>query len=119
MAELLKINSGIFLSLTATCVRGRGRYYQGNVSVTKDGHQCQRWDAQEPHSHNRPPLNIFPEMRGAENFCRNAGGEEPHPWCYTMDPMVRWQHCSIPQCGNDPGRAADVQPLSTAPAPAS
>nr|CAH0099615.1 unnamed protein product [Daphnia galeata] len=54
----------------------------------------------EPHSHNRPPLNIFPEMQGSENFCRNAGGEEPRPWCYTTDPLVRWQPCDIPQCGH-------------------
>ncbi|XP_057373378.1 tyrosine-protein kinase transmembrane receptor Ror2-like [Daphnia carinata] len=85
--------------VTTSCVKGRGRFYQGNVSVTKEGIACQRWDAQEPHSHNRPPLNIFPEMQGAENFCRNAGGEEPKPWCYTTDPLVRWQHCDIPQCG--------------------
>lgn len=68
--------------------------------MTRDGIACQRWDAQEPHSHNRPPLNIFPEMQGAENFCRNAGGEEPRPWCYTTDPLVRWQPCDIPQCGS-------------------
>ena len=83
----------------ASCVKGRGRFYQGNVSVTKDGLPCQRWDTQQPHPHNRPPLNIFPEMQGAENFCRNAGGEEPKPWCYTADPRVRWQHCNIGQCG--------------------
>lgn len=86
--------------VTTSCIKGRGRFYQGNVSVTRDGIACQRWDAQEPHSHNRPPLNIFPEMQGAENFCRNAGGEEPRPWCYTTDPLVRWQPCDIPQCGH-------------------
>ena len=87
------------LSVTGSCVKGRGRFYQGNVSVTKEGLTCQRWDSQHPHPHNRPPLNIFPEMQDAENFCRNAGGEEPQPWCYTTDPLVRWQHCNIPQCG--------------------
>ena len=85
--------------LIASCIKGRGRYYQGNVSTTVSGLQCQRWDSQRPHSHNRPPLHIFPEMQGAENFCRNAGGQEPRPWCYTQDPLVRWQHCHIPQCG--------------------
>ena len=30
---------------------------------------------------------------------RNGGGIEETPWCYTMDPLVRWQHCTIPQCG--------------------
>ncbi|OQR70746.1 tyrosine-protein kinase transmembrane receptor Ror2-like [Tropilaelaps mercedesae] len=83
--------------MAATCVRGRGRFYQGRVNVTKSGIPCQPWDAQEPHSHNRPP-NVFPEIRDADNFCRNAGGEEPSPWCYTTDPRRRWEHCDIPQC---------------------
>lgn len=87
--------------VAGSCVKGRGRFYQGNVSVTQEGLRCQRWDSQVPHPHNRPPLNIFPEMQDAENFCRNAGGEEPQPWCYTTDPLVRWQHCNIPQCGNE------------------
>ncbi|XP_003739426.2 tyrosine-protein kinase transmembrane receptor Ror2 [Galendromus occidentalis] len=85
--------------VTTTCVRGRGRFYQGKVNVTKSGITCQAWDAQEPHSHNRPPM-VFPEIRNAENFCRNAGGEEPTPWCYTSDPRRRWEHCDIPLCEN-------------------
>lgn len=83
---------------TDDCVKGRGRFYQGTVNKTKQGLPCQRWDSQFPHSHNRPP-DVFPEVQNAENFCRNAGGEEPSPWCYTMDPTVRWQHCDIPVCG--------------------
>lgn len=39
-------------------------------------------------------------MQGAENFCRNAGGQEQGPWCYTRDPLVRWQHCDIPPCSS-------------------
>lgn len=82
------------------CVRGRGRYYQGTVNITKAGIPCQRWDSQTPHSHNRPPP-VFPEIQNADNFCRNAGGEEPRPWCYTTDLHIRWQHCDIPLCGNN------------------
>ncbi|XP_013794261.1 tyrosine-protein kinase transmembrane receptor Ror2-like [Limulus polyphemus] len=85
--------------ITTECIFGRGRYYQGTVNITKSGISCQRWDSQEPHKHHRPPL-VFPEVLNSENFCRNAGGEEPRPWCYTMDPMVRWQHCDIPKCEN-------------------
>ena len=86
--------------ITYTCIKEKGRFYQGPVNVTKAGIPCQRWDKQEPHSHNRPP-NVFPEMWNSENNCRNAGGEEPVPWCYTMDPKVRWQHCDIPVCGEE------------------
>lgn len=83
---------------TDDCVKGRGRFYQGTVNRTKQGLPCQHWDSQVPHSHYRPP-DVFPEVQNAENYCRNAGGEEPSPWCYTMDPTVRWQRCDIPVCG--------------------
>lgn len=79
-------------------MKDNGRYYQGTVNVTKTGLACQKWDVQEPHSHDKPP-NVFPEVQNAENYCRNAGGEEKKPWCYTMDPSVRWQYCDIPVCG--------------------
>lgn len=84
--------------VTYDCRKGRGRWYFGTRNVTSNGIPCQRWDSQEPHSHHRPP-NVFPEVQNAENYCRNAGGEEPYPWCYTTDPLIRWQHCSIPLCG--------------------
>ena len=87
-----------FDEVTYTCIKGRGRFYQGPVNVTRTGIPCQRWDSQEPHPHNRPP-SVFPEILNSENYCRNAGGEEPVPWCYTKDPRTRWQHCDIPVCG--------------------
>ncbi|XP_008193390.1 tyrosine-protein kinase transmembrane receptor Ror2 [Tribolium castaneum] len=85
--------------ITHDCIKGRGRFYQGNVNVTKDGLACQRWDSQKPHSHNSPP-DIFPELKNSENYCRNAGGEEKKPWCFTTNSSVRWQHCDIPRCPN-------------------
>lgn len=81
------------------CTIGRGRFYQGKVNITKEGVDCQRWDSQEPHSHIRPP-DFFPELKGAENYCRNAGGEEHAPWCFTTNSSKRWQHCNIPRCPN-------------------
>jgi receptor tyrosine kinase len=51
-----------------------------------------------PHTHDRPSP-VFKEIHNSENYCRNAGGEEPRPWCYTSDPAVRWQHCDILPCG--------------------
>jgi len=59
---------------------------------------CQRWDSKVPHEFVRPP-NVFPEVQNSENYCRNAGGEVSSPWCYTMDPDVRWQKCDVPLCG--------------------
>ncbi|CAG7835412.1 unnamed protein product [Allacma fusca] len=86
--------------ITYDCQKGRGRFYQGTMNVTKTGLACQSWNSQEPHSHNRPPF-VFPEIQNSSNYCRNAGGEEPYPWCYTVDPNIRWQHCSIPPCDNE------------------
>ncbi|XP_071452012.1 tyrosine-protein kinase transmembrane receptor Ror2-like isoform X2 [Hetaerina americana] len=94
--------------VTVDCMRDRGRFYQGTMNVTKTGLPCQRWESQEPHTHNRPP-DVFPEMQGAENFCRNAGGEEPMPWCYTMDPTIRWQHCDIPVCENSTDLTFEIE----------
>lgn len=33
----------------------------------------------------------------SENYCRNPDGESV-PWCYSIDPRVRWEHCEIPMC---------------------
>lgn len=85
--------------VTTNCIRGNGRYYQGTVNVTRSGRACQSWDSQEPHQHTRPPL-VFPEVQNSSNYCRNAGGEESGPWCYTMDRDFRWEHCDIPFCAN-------------------
>lgn len=84
--------------ITIDCIRGNGRFYQGYINVTKSGLPCQRWDSKVPHEFVRPPINVFPEVQNSENYCRNAGGEVSSPWCYTMDPEVRWQKCDVPLC---------------------
>ncbi|XP_006618521.1 tyrosine-protein kinase transmembrane receptor Ror2 isoform X1 [Apis dorsata] len=84
--------------VTYDCVKGNGRFYMGKVNKTKLGLDCQSWNAQIPHNHDRPP-DVFPQIRYGENYCRNAGGDEPMPWCFTMDPHIRWQYCDIPICG--------------------
>ncbi|KAI8487064.1 Meprin A subunit beta-like, partial [Branchiostoma belcheri] len=71
------------------CYEGNGAAYNGIVAVTDRGLTCQRWDVQSPHSHN------FGGQE--ENYCRNPDGGE-RPWCYTTDPSVRWQYCSVPVC---------------------
>lgn len=81
------------------------------MNITKDGLSCQRWDSQTPHSHTAPP-DVFPELKNAENYCRNAGGEERVPWCFTTNSSVRWQHCDIPRCANF--SASDQENFETA-----
>lgn len=52
-----------------------------------------------PHLHRRTP-QVFPELFDAENYCRNPGGENERPWCYTKDPAVTWEYCSVSPCGD-------------------
>ena len=84
--------------LLGDCYEDDGRYYNGTINVTKAGNSCMPWTADFPHKHDRSPA-VFPELRNSHNFCRNPGGEEKSPWCYTSDRNVRWQHCDIPSCG--------------------
>ncbi|RUS70374.1 hypothetical protein EGW08_021860 [Elysia chlorotica] len=88
--------------VTDSCYVERGRWYNGTVSVTRSGHTCQSWDQVSPHAHNRSGL-IYPEVQDGANFCRNPGGEEPSPWCYTTNPTIRFELCDIKPCGAETG----------------
>ncbi|KAI8516353.1 carbohydrate binding [Branchiostoma belcheri] len=93
------------------CYVGNGATYRGQVNTTDVGLVCQRWEDQTPHSHHFLPndSNICNAMIGqdtnfvqqdlsigglSENYCRNPDSEK-RPWCYTLDPSVRWQYCSV------------------------
>ncbi|XP_074129105.1 prothrombin [Sminthopsis crassicaudata] len=86
--------------LEGNCAEGLGSNYRGNISVTKSGIPCQLWRSRYPH---RPDLNssTHPNADLQENFCRNPDGHPGGPWCYTSDPTVRWEECSVPVCGKD------------------
>ncbi|CAH1777809.1 unnamed protein product, partial [Owenia fusiformis] len=77
-----------------------GNEYTGTISYTHSGIPCQRWDSQTPQPH--PPYDdtFFPDgtVYDASNFCRNPTNHITGPWCFTTDPYVRWQQCSIPYC---------------------
>lgn len=63
-----------------------GTDYRGRVSFTSSGRVCQRWDTQYPHHHQL--------SKGlAHNYCRNMDNSSG-PWCYTTDPLIRWESCS-------------------------
>ncbi|KAL3882536.1 hypothetical protein ACJMK2_028872, partial [Sinanodonta woodiana] len=74
--------------------------YQGKISITQEGIQCQRWDSQSPHKHHYNSSH-FPdhELSSAENYCRTP--EFPEPWCYTTDPRMKWDYCGIPECNTN------------------
>ena len=66
--------------------------YKGNKSVTFTGLTCQRWDQQTPNKHAHTD---HPDAE--ENYCRMINDERP--WCYTIEPGVRWEYCMVPDCG--------------------
>ncbi|XP_033029346.1 muscle, skeletal receptor tyrosine-protein kinase isoform X2 [Lacerta agilis] len=99
--------------ITTTCYKGNGLTYEGPVNVTTSGIPCQKWNEQVPHSHRKTPL-AFPELSSAENYCRNPGGENARPWCYTRDSSVKWEYCNVPHCG-DASLTQETTKLSAAP----
>lgn len=85
--------------LECGCSEGKQKDYRGQISVTKSGRTCQRWDSQLPHKHSRTDLR-YPDSALEGNYCRNPDSE-PGAWCYTTDPAKRWEECDVPVCGQD------------------
>ncbi|XP_004851961.1 prothrombin [Heterocephalus glaber] len=84
--------------LDGHCAKGLGMNYRGTVNATRSGIECQLWSSRYPH---RPEVNhtTHPGADLLENFCRNPDGSTTGPWCYTTDPTVRREECSVPVCG--------------------
>ena len=74
-----------------------GQDYRGSISVTKSGLECQLWSEQTPNAHLKTHMNFPSAGLGGHNHCRNPGGEEAHPWCYTLSPGVRFELCDVPE----------------------
>lgn len=81
-----------------------GATYRGSVSVTESGRKCQNWSAQTPHQHKHLPNSTFVGLE--MNYCRNPGGLQ-RPWCYTTDPNMRWEYCSVSSCEDVAARAEE------------
>ena len=68
--------------------------YSGTKSTTRTGRECQKWTSEVPHvpypDMTKP--EDFPEGDIDHNYCRNPDNAEL-PWCYTMDPNIRWEFC--------------------------
>ena len=46
------------------------------------------------------------------NLCRNPEGDRA-PWCYTMNPSVRWEYCNLEKCAVTPSGAPPLVPTQT------
>jgi plasminogen len=73
----------------------------GEMSRTRKGITCQRWDANWTNDISAIKLENIPDatISDAANYCRDPDGLGA-PWCYTMDPEIRWHWCCIPDCNN-------------------
>ncbi|KAL4237283.1 hypothetical protein ACF0H5_002002 [Mactra antiquata] len=79
------------------CYNTTSRKYDGRQSTTNSGTVCQRWDSHTPHDH-RTALG-FPErnISDVDNSCRDPDNEGM-PWCFTVDPKIRWEPCPVKKC---------------------
>ena len=86
-----------------------GENYDGEVSSTVSGTQCQHWSEQWPHPHSYDDAKYFtdsstdPNVKLDEiaNFCRNpimSDSVDAQPWCYTTNENVVKEFCDIPRC---------------------
>ena len=55
------------------------------------------WDSDKPHADFITAEN-YPELDGAENYCRNPGGLLNSPWCYAASGPNVVEDCEIPMC---------------------
>ncbi|XP_046348097.2 hepatocyte growth factor-like [Haliotis rufescens] len=79
--------------------------YTGTQSTTSSGKICQRWDSQEPHTHEYTDDDKFvisgfdapQNVTGSANYCRDPS-RDGYLWCYTTDSDDRWETCEVPLC---------------------
>lgn len=75
-----------------TCYTGSGIDYRGTVTHTTTGMNCQQWNSK------LIEVMEYPELIGGHSYCRNPGGLEVQPWCFTDNPHHPKEFCSIPKC---------------------
>ncbi|XP_034349851.1 prothrombin [Arvicanthis niloticus] len=97
--------------LEGRCALDLGLNYHGTVNITHTGIECQLWQSRYPH---KPDINStsHPGANLQENFCRNPDSSTSGPWCYTTDPTVRREECSVPVCGQEGRTTVEMTPRS-------
>ncbi|ORC91828.1 putative hepatocyte growth factor-like [Trypanosoma theileri] len=81
-----------------------GEDYRGHLNITESGIPCQKWSEQYPHPHDTTVPDPLTGV-GDHNYCRNPSRLE-RPGCFTTDPYVRYQFCSLePPCNFTPSES--------------
>ena len=73
---------------TGDCEIDTNTEYKGNM--TEKGILCQNWSLQTPHTHSNGFVGNHNKCANPDNTKRNG---VLTPWCYTVDPNVRWDYC--------------------------
>jgi len=108
LAEITEETTSTF---DAECLHTEtGDSYIGDVDHTLSGIRCQRWSDNSPHKHSYSDITWFadysanPEaiITDVVNYCRNptilTSPSDAHPWCYTVNEHIEYEHCDIPRC---------------------
>ncbi|XP_061234719.1 plasminogen-like isoform X1 [Neopsephotus bourkii] len=94
--EQVVVDAPMKVPLVEECYQGKGQSYRGTTSITASGKKCQAWNSMFPHRHEKTP-DRFPDADLRDNYCRNPDGDSS-PWCFTTDPSVTWEYCSLKRC---------------------
>ena len=79
------------------CFEGDGAGYRGVRRRSASGRRCRAWSR-------HPEYGLLsrrqPALLGGHSFCRNWGGLEPEPWCFTTAAGGGQQRelCGLPRC---------------------
>uniref|UniRef100_A0A8C7WG82 Prothrombin n=1 Tax=Oncorhynchus mykiss TaxID=8022 RepID=A0A8C7WG82_ONCMY len=95
--DILFLKYYVGLRLTGECSVGNGVNYNGTISTTSSGKTCQYWRSNFPHRITE--FNSSLDETLYENYCRNPDKTPEGPWCFTRDPTVRREQCTVPKCG--------------------
>ena len=73
--------------------------YRGVLNTTVSGKTCKKWSSlpSNPYFPDYIDKN-FPYKGLSKNFCRNPTFDDNVVWCYTTDPSMEKEACSIPNC---------------------
>ncbi|XP_044747141.1 uncharacterized protein LOC123308512 [Coccinella septempunctata] len=82
---------------------GTGNDYTGTLNTARSRRYCEPWySLSYVHMHDQRYLNdsLFADLKieDANNYCRNPSRNPIGSWCYTIDPNVPQESCSVKDC---------------------